>query len=255
MNPASRLLDLYLTFQTLEPKRSIMEGWKRLLNISDDDPRADEDAYTAMNAALAEIRHAQRRLDQLGAPQNLFAHSADVLRRFFSPSSAPQQMSGFRNMLYEDREVQSTLKWASWALSKFDDPDLTPEAFADLEKALAEQEQILSDPRIPVSVREMLERQVRELRLAIRLYRVKGSSALHEAVQEAYGEFRSVPESFVQEAASNPESKNAVHRMASLLGKAARVADDASKVGKFAKEIYELGAEHGPLLIEWIKGL
>jgi hypothetical protein len=80
MNPASRLAQLHAHFSSLANDRSMMTGWFQYLEIDQNSPTSEEEAFAGMTAALAEIRRVQERLQRLNAPPDLFTRCAEVLR-------------------------------------------------------------------------------------------------------------------------------------------------------------------------------
>jgi hypothetical protein len=141
------------------------------------------------------------------------------------------------------RAVPLELQWASWALSRFDENDISEESILALQESLAAQEAMLKETSLPESLREMLERQVADLKTALLLYEVSGTKPLIDAVNRQYGEIRQSFAEIVEFAESGPPEADTLMRKAlKLLGEAANVANQGSKVIKFGKDICELGA-------------
>jgi len=254
MNPASRLAQLHAHFSVHGKAQSMMNGWLQYLEIDVSSPTSEEDAFAGMTSALAEIRRVQERLQRLGAPTELFARCAEVLRQTLSPSTANAQFSGLRDQFLA-REIGLALAWAAWALRELDDPEMDAEAFRSLVLLVQEQEERLASPKISNAMREMLESHVRQLRAALRLYKIEGPNAIHQVVREAYGELHTATADMVDQAEATPESRSALQKGLELLGKAAKAADAASKVKKFGEDFYELGTKYGPPALEWAKTL
>lgn len=252
MNPASRLASVHQHFSRGDPKRVVMTVWQEYLGIDPKEPTAEDDAYAAMTAALGEIRNIQNRLKRLGAPDPLFSHCADTLRHAFSPAIAKQQLAGYREPLVQP-QIGLALAWAAWTLRELNDPEADDQALKDLAAAVEEQETRLRDPAISGPAREMLEHHVRQLRAALRLYRIEGPQALRAAVNEAFGEMTNAGPETVFAAESNPESVGALKKGMELLGKAAKVADNLSKVKKFSEDMYQLGVTYIPPALDWIQ--
>lgn len=232
----------------------MMSVWHQYLEIDPNSPTAEEDAFAAMTSALSEVRHVQERLKRLGAPPEVFARCADVLRQTLSPSIANSSFSGLRDQ-FLSREIGLELIWAAWALRELDDPEMDVDAFQSLVQLLQEQEKRLATPQISDSMREMLGGHIRQLRAALRLYKIEGPNAIHQAVREAYGELHTATTDMVVQAEATPESKSALQKGLELLGKAGKAADAASKVKKFSEDFYELGTKYGPPALEWAKKL
>jgi len=232
----------------------MMTGWLQYLEIDPNSPTSEEDAFAGMTAALAEIRRVQERLQRLNAPPDLFARCADILRQTLSPATANASFSGLKDQ-FITREVGLALAWATWALRELDDPEMDAEAFRSLILLLQEQEQRLAAHQVSNAMREMLESHVRQLRAALRLYKIEGPNAIHQVVREAYGELHTATADMVDQAEATPESKSALQKGLELLGKAAKAADAASKIKKFGEDFYELGTKYGPPALDWAKTL
>ena len=223
MNPASRLTQLHVHFSSLGNAELLMTGWLQYLEIDPVSPTSEEDAFAGMTAALTEIRRVQERLHRLQAPPDLFARCADVLRHTLSPSTAKAQFVGLRDQFLA-REIGLTLEWAAWALRELDDPEMDVEAFRSLVQLVKEQEERLAIPQISNAMREMLESHVRQLRAALRLYKIAGPNAIHQVVKEAYGELHTATAEMVIQAEATLESRSALQKGLELLGKAAKAA-------------------------------
>lgn len=232
----------------------MMTGWLDYLGIDRDAASADEDAFAGMTAALAEIRRLQERLQKVSAPPELFGKCANVLRQTFSPSHAQTQFMGLREQFIAP-EISLSLGWAAWCLRELDDPDMDVEAYQSLIQLIKEQEERLLAPQISAAMHEMLDSHVRQLKIALRLYKIEGVNVIHQAVREAYGELQTATAEQVLDAESTPESRSALQKGLELLGKAAKAADAASKLKKFTEEFYQLGTRYGPPALEWAKSL
>lgn len=254
MNPASRLAQLHGHFSGLGSPQPMMDGWLQYLEIDPSSPTSDEDAFAGMNAALTEIRRVQERLQRLEAPPDLFARCADVLRQTLSPSTARAQFAGLRDQFLA-REIGLALEWAAWTLSELDDPEMDDEAFRSLVQLVEQQGERLAMPQISDAMREMLESHVRQLRAALRLYKIEGPNAIHQVVKQAYGELHTATAEMVGQAEATPQSRAALQKGLELLGTAAKAADAASKIKKFAEDFYELGTKYGPPALGWAKTL
>lgn len=240
MNPASRLNTIVQFFNSVSPNESMLAAWQRYLGL--EASGSEEAALTATQAVLAEIRSAEARLSQVGVPAELFSEAATLLRNAFSPTQLGAAWVNHRESITK-RAVPLALQWAGWALSRFDENDLPEESIQSLQEGIAAQEAILMEVDLPASFRDMLERQVAELKTALMLYKVKGVQPLTDAVNKQSSEMRYVPTEMMEDYdKSSSEVKGAVQKGMALIGLAAKVADQGSKVVKFGKEIYELGA-------------
>lgn len=202
---------------------------------------SEDELLDVIQAVFTEIRAMEARLKELAIPSSLYEDCTNQLRTAFSPTQHAGSWNNHREQIIK-RATSLTLQWAAWALSKFDEEDITAESIEALKSSLAEQETLLQKGNLPAGLREMLERQTAALRRALYLYKIQGITPLRKAVSDSVGELQTAPAELVTivESAA-PEAKNALKRGMALIGKAAEVADKGSKVFKFGKEIYELG--------------
>lgn len=212
--------------------------WQRYLGL--ETSGSEEEVLIATQAVLAEIRQAERKLIEIGVPVELFAEAATQMRNAFSPTQLHASFSNHREAIIK-RAVPLALQWASWSLIRFNENDIPEESIRSLQDSLAAQETILKETTLPASLREMLARQVAELKTALVLYKISGIQPLVDAVNKQSGELRHAPVEMVKEVNSGPpEAKSAVHNACRLLEQVAKVADEGSKVMKFGQELYAL---------------
>jgi hypothetical protein len=228
MNPASRLNTIVQFFNSVPPQEVMKAAWQRYLGI--EASALEEEVLIATQAVLAEIRNAKTKLKQIGAPEGLFNEAASILYNAFSPTQLAGNWNGHREAVTQ-RAVPLALQWASWALSRFDENDIPDESIQSLKEGLAAQEAMLRETDLPDSLREMLERQVADLKTALVLYKVSGVKPLVDAVNKQSGEMRHASTEMVEEVESGPpEAKSAVQNALRLIGQAAKVADQGLEV-------------------------
>ena len=243
MNPAQRLLELTDFFSGTATDQSIQAVWTRYIDVDAAD--ASEDAVLEyVGVALAETRLMERQLAELGVPGQLFQSCTGTLREAFSPRLLATNWRSQNASSIQSASVRTILQWASWTLGRWNENTIAPEAWNALTQTLAAHERLLLDTSdIPPSIRAMLERQVRDLRQAMVMYKLQGVAPIQTAVNHAVGELRTATPELVAELESSPEPvKSLFQKARELVGQAAELSDKGSKVVKFSKEIYELGA-------------
>ena len=241
MNPASRINNVVEHFLSTDPGRPQIEGWHRWLKSGNAQVQ-DESVMQSIQAVRKEARSLETKLKQLGIPEHLYKTTIDGLSYAFQTAYLHQAWGNVQAKVIA-AEVRANLGWMSWALSKFDENDLDADAMTALVQAIADQEALLQNTDLPDGLRELLEGQIEELRIALMLYRINGVQPIVDAVNKHSGEMRNAPADLVTAVASaGPEAEGAVAKSMGLISKAAKVAESGSKIVKFAKEIYELGA-------------
>lgn len=243
MNPAQRLLELVDFFSTTETNKSMQEVWARYIDPDATNAREDE-VLEYVRIALAESRLMERQLGEIGVPAQLFISCTNQLREAFSTRFLTANWKKQHAVSIQNASVHTILQWASWALGKFNENPIDPEAWNALTQALDAHEKLLNDTAgIPLGIRTMLERQVKELRQAMALHKLQGVAPVQAAVNHAVGELRTATTELVAELDSSPELvKSLFQKGRELVGQAAELSDKGSKVVKFSKEVYELGS-------------
>lgn len=235
MNSASRLLRVVETFNN-NAGATLTALWSSFLEAPSTE-EGNEMVFAAVQAFLGEIRQAQLKLSQLGAPPQLFDRYASILRNSFTPIQLASTWANHKNAGSEP--MLQTLRWASWALEKFNENDIDAATFEKLLVDLAAQDERLQDPAIPPAMKEMLQRHANALRVSLQLYKIQGVSPIREAVHTAVGEVISekrLDDDMLK--GSNEPTKTAVTKGLEVLTRIAEVADKGSKVAKFAQEMY-----------------
>lgn len=241
MNPASRISAVVDAFLPLAHGDAQVSGWHRWLSTVNA-TRSEDSVLLALRAVRKELRTLEAKLKQLGVPETLYRKSLNGLTEAFQ---TPHLHQGWGNVHAKvtAAEVRSNLAWMAWVLNRFDENDIDEEALATLVQAIADQETMLQGTDLPEELRDLLEGQIEELRVALMLYRVNGVQPIVDAVNKQSGEMRNAPEELVTAVAqAGPEAQGAVDKGMALISKAAKVAESGSKIVKFGKDVYELGS-------------
>lgn len=247
MNPASRVSTVVETFCSLPHNAAQIKGWNMWLESSGTASK-DETVMLALQAVRRELRTLDTKLKQLNVPESLYRGTIIGITDAFQTAYLHQQWAAVHAKVTA-AEVRSNLAWMTWALSRLDENEVDPDVMASLVQAILDQESLLQSAELPAGLRELLEGQVEELRIALMLYRLNGVQPIVDAVNKQSGEMRNAPEELVAEVANaGPEVQSAVAKGMDLISKAAKVADSGSKIVKFGKEIYELGMSGYTLL-------
>lgn len=253
-NSASRISALLDQLNNGKAQLSARDQWIRVLNLDLKSVSLDEDAVEGMQVALSEIRQIERSIKSLGAPDHLFEQTAVQLRRAFSPGSSNSAWRDIGSTVQE-RAVKNSLEWASWVLREFDQPDIDSSTLEKLLESIDAQELLLSAEGLSVPIKEMLQRQLRQMRVALRLYDIQGAQPLRDAVNGAIGELATTPQ-HVFEAASNSAPDNAALRGGvELITEVGKAADAGSKIVKFGEDMVRILGTAWPLIESTIKGL
>jgi len=193
------------------------------------------------DATRREIRLLEIKLKQLNVPEKLYSGVVQGLTEAFQTAYLHQPWRNVQAKVTA-AEIRAGLGWMSWVLSKFDENDIDADALAALVQAIEELEELLESTEFPTGLKELLQSQVEELRIALMLYRVSGVQPIVDAVNKHYGEMRNAPADLVAEVnAAGSKVQSAVSKSMNLISKAAKLADSGSKIVKFGSDIYEIG--------------
>lgn len=243
MNPAQRLLELVDFFSATATDKSTQEVWTRYID-PEGTTASEDDVLGFVQAALLEIRAMESQLQGIGVPEHLFNNCSRRLRDAFSPRHLATNWNQQHASNIQNASVRVILQWASWTLGRINENPIDPEAWNALKQALEAHEKLLRETDgIPPDIRAMLERQARELRHAMAMYKLKGVDPLQTAVKHAVGELMTASPELVGELESSPEPvKSLFQKGRELVGQAAELSDKGSKIIKFGKEVYALGS-------------
>jgi hypothetical protein len=253
MNPASRINAVVDAFLPLSHGDAQVTGWNRWL-ATINATVSDDSVLLALRAVRKELRTLEAKLIQLGVPETLYRKSLNGLTNAFQTQNLHQGWGNVHAKVTA-AEVRSNLAWMAWALNRFDENDIDEEILASLIQSISDQEALLRSAEFPHGLKDLLESQIDELRIALMLYRVNGVQPIVDAVNKQSGEMRNAPEELVTAVAqAGPEAQEAVSKGMNLISKAAKVAESGSKIVKFGKDLYELGvsgyAAFGQLLLQ-----
>lgn len=244
-NSASRLLDLVAALNNHDPSKAAMEHWFKALGYGVLGP--EEDAIAAMQAAVAEVRLVDAHLEELGAPPDLFSTASTQLREAFSPARSAAAYKDVAMPLMQGT-VLNPLAWASWVIRDFNSPDIAGPELEALVASVDEQEKLLKGGGLSLPIRRLLERQIRELRIALRLYTVKGAAAVQDACAHGVASFLKMSPQDVKDA--TPEDQAAIKGSASVLKQAAEAAQSATAI----INLLEKAASASSSAIAWAQG-
>lgn len=240
MNPASRLNDLVQFFHSANPNAAIKDAWEKYMD-STSTPLTEDKVLDVIQAVLGEIRAMETKLKAIGDPANLYGDCVAQLRVAFSPTQLATAWNAHHAQMLS-RATPLALEWAAWALSRFDENEISEESMESLRTSLAEQEKLLQETDLTAGLREMLERQTAGLRRALHLYKIQGIAPVQKVVSDSIGELATASPDLVAEVeAGSSAVKQVFEQGKKMIGKAAEFADKGAKIAKFSKEIYELG--------------
>jgi hypothetical protein len=252
MNSASRILSIVEYFGS-QPSAPMSHRWCSLFGIDINKNR--NQLFPAVLAFHAELDAVETKMLELSGSSELFGPTAQRLRSSFNPSSVEQPWDSHAPHVMSAENLNA-LKWAKWALQKFDDPEPEQGVMEALLERIEEQEEHLRSTALPAGIRLLMISHIAQMRVALAMYKIQGVTAISDVVQKAMGEMGTAPEHLKDEvAAASPEAKGVIVNFMKFIGQTAKFADDLSKVKKFGEAVYTFGTQHGHTAITWVSDL
>lgn len=198
-----------------------------LIDVPDSDP---EDALAlGLQALRAELDLTAAGLNALEVPSELFAEKLFALKSSMAPRHLGGNWGGMAGPLV-DSEAFTILGWAAHFMPK--EPELPEESLTELRKTLQELRSGLKTASLPPAIRAYAERQLSALERALAMYCIRGTSAVTDALETAYGVASRAKPMVAEEARANPEAAGVVNRVNVLLGRALEVCGSVDKAYK-----------------------
>lgn len=136
---------------------------------------------------------------------------------------------------YMKPEVMLALRWCAYVLPK-EDHSITADELAELLKLLASLDEKLDNPELPSEFVRILRAHLEEMRQSMKLYSIRGTRVLREAVRKAVVDIQlDIDEIRESAQTSSPAAQSAANRSWSefvgMLSKVATAAGDLEKLG------------------------
>lgn len=251
MNTAGRILSIYdkLTEPNRPQEKTMVWVWADVFDLPQDGPHLEDDVVTCLQAMRAEMDLLRTKLHARGAPEILLHPTLPRLRNATSPIYLNSQWKAIREETTTP-ENRIVLLWADWALRDEDEDDLPADEFSALLSELESLEKNLNSTAMTAYMRGFIQRQIDSIRIALRLYPIRGTKPIEEAARQVVGtcqlEASVLGKEF--EKASEP-TKGVLSRVGSFIEKTAKVADNLDKIRKSGEGGYALVTSVAPALM------
>ena len=233
MNTGSRLLvtlDALLSYDTRNGGRAC-DAWAAALGLGPPGEQdLDDEVALALQAVRSEIALLKARLESEGIPQELFHGQLERLRTIAAPTAMHGQWHGMVGNI-NPPDVRLAVGWAAVHLPD-DEAELGSEALQGL---IDEFDRLATDmvaADLPPAMRAYVAKQLRTLRSAFRMYRVRGIAVVHEALEQAYGAARKAQPAMAAESAAAPQARGFVAKVNGAISRALTVCDSVDKMRK-----------------------
>lgn len=232
MNTAKRLSDIlhHLLAKSVKGGVSAAVMWCRALDIDETAPGKDDEVVLAVQAYRAELDSVEIVLASLGFGPHLYKQQFDRIRDAASPYLlANEWRSMVGNVLPTD--VRLALSWAAAVLPD-DEDELAAAELTALSDEFDQLSEAISTANLPPAMQAYAAKQIKSLRAALRMYKVRGIAAIQESVEQSYGAAQKAQRTMAAEAATVPEACTFVQRVNGGIARAMKMCDSAEKIHK-----------------------
>lgn len=222
------------------------EVWAEIFEIPKGVPRREDWIIEAVIAFRAELEQTGKQLASLNVPADLTSTVFARLRDAANPAAFNQKWQNFRGNVSAP-ECALALSWSAWVLQRFGEDEIEQEQFTAIVAHLAELEELLQATEMPPALHAFVQRQVDDIRAALRMYPIQGIKALKKAVDTATGAFAAPDEAVVDGyEKAGPEAKGVFKKAFDALKQAAEVAGNVEKLKSAVEAIYGSASTAAP---------
>lgn len=232
MNTAKRLsviLDALLSFNP-SPSMSAASAWRKAFDIDEASPTKDDEVVTAVQALKGELTSIEAVLESLGFESHLYRRQFDCIRT----AAAPYSLGGTWSQMVSGvvtADVRLALSWAGAVLPDNED-ELSADDLQELAKEFDQLSAAIKAANLPPAMQAYAAGQIKTLRAALKLYKVRGIAAIQESVERAFGAAQKAQRSMAAEAAASPEGRTFVERVNGGIARAMAMCDSVEKMHK-----------------------
>lgn len=229
MNAPTRLAAI-LTKLTRIPvdDTKTLHVWAHALALDYDPEGIDEtETMLAVCAVRSEVDSALAALRAGKLPSDLYEAPFMALRGATNVGTLGSPWKDFAGNVNTPHVAQG-IGWAGHFLPA--EEEVEAEALNELAGEFDKLSEALKTVELPPALRDFAEQQIRRLRAALRMYRVRGAAVVLEAYEATAGAFIVTTKArAAEEATPNEEGRLFMHRFGVALGKVADIAEKANK--------------------------
>ena len=240
MNPAKRFLHTVDRLPGSTPPGLTMKRvWAEALGLNDANVYEDEDAMSMVMSGLrSELTLIEALLKAQRIPSELYAGQLSRYRGVSSTVMLNHQWNQLVGNIAPP-DTRLALAWAA-AILPNDEPDVPEGNLYEMEEAIRTLETELAKAGdLHAAVRAYVQRQVDIIRLALRMYRVRGVQAVREGLENALGVAHASLHAAKSEAQSSPEAEGFVNRVNGVLNHIVSAFDSTDKIAKGGRVMIE----------------
>lgn len=245
---ATRVRDIHKRLKKHATAKTVGGAWSLTFGVPEGHPKTLDWTMDAAIAFMAEIDKTRGALEAIGVPLEAMGNVFARLRDAASPTTFPQGWeSRHRDIAAPD--CTAVLEWTVWALREHEEPEVSADQFGAIGVRLSELEEALATTEMPPALRAFIQKQVDEMREALRMYPIAGVSVLNKAVEVATGAFTVPSDAVAQEVKhASPQQMSVVSKALGLLKTTAEATGHVEKLAEAFKAIASYASEVGPAL-------
>lgn len=237
MNSAQRLYEILHDASREPDKTKTQDVWVKVLKLPEENTGHKRAAAvsTKLSALHQEVESLHAAMQETCVPQDVFEPPLRKVEAGISTTNLGAPWQNVKNNL--SPEVLLSLRYNAEILGMQEQP-IDDEEVEDLLAEVDALQEKLSDASLSPDVRALVERQVEAIRNALGDYRIRGASAIKDAVHKAAGEVIEHKESI----AENRESE-AVSQLGQIWRRLTQLADSLTKADRMlesGKRMWEL---------------
>lgn len=245
---ATRVLTVYNRLLQRNDEKVVGAAWAAVFGVPEGHPQSEDWTMEATIAFRSEVDRTRRSLQGIGVPLAALGPVFQRLKDAANPAVFPHSWESQKKAIGTP-EHALVLEWAVWALRDQEEQEVADEQFGTIGLRLGELEAELSSTEMPPALRAFIQKQVDEIREAIRLYPIIGVSILNRAVESATGAFTVPSDAVVAEVKqASPEQKKVLTKALGLLKTTAEATGHVEKLADALKAISNYASEVGPAI-------
>jgi hypothetical protein len=213
--------------------------WSIAFGLNDQpNEQSGDETVLAMQAFRAELDLLTSQLAGSGLDAVLYHTQFARLKNAASPAQVQNGWQGIvGNIITPD--VRLALAWAAAVLPD-DEAELSRSERDALAAEFDELIESVANAELPPTMSAFATKQLRSLRNALRMYPVRGISAVHEGLEQTFGAAQRVHASVRTEAAAKPEVRSLFSRINAGIARAMVVCGEVEKAHKGGSALLEM---------------
>lgn len=231
------------------------QTWAEVFDLDTTGPALEDEVTACVVALRGQIDFARLRLSERDVPSDLTNPGFDRLKAAASPGHLHQSWNSLRGNI-QPPECRQAFTWSAWVLRDEDENEMPREGRDQLRAELASLETALCNAEMSPYLRDFIQRQVAEIRAALRIYDVQGVRPLQHAMRKVIGDMNVEGSRLIAEnEVASDSGKGVLAKTAEVINKTAEICDSVDKIKKFGESAWSLAGTVGPMVLPYLPKL